>query len=102
SMELSELQVFVTVATERSFSKAATRLHRTQPAISQAVRRLEDEFGERLFDRTAKDGKLTEAGHVLLDYAQRLMRLAEEADDGGRDLSSPQAGRVMVVVTEVA
>ena len=46
-----------------------TRLHRTQPAISQAVRRLEDELGERLFDRSAKDGKLTEAGRVLLDYA---------------------------------
>ena len=46
-MELTELQVFVTVATERSFSKAAARLHRTQPAVSQAIRRLEDELGER-------------------------------------------------------
>ena len=65
-MDLAELQVFLTVASERSFSRAAARLHRTQPAISQAVKRLEDDLGERLFDRSAKDGKLTEAGRVLL------------------------------------
>ena len=48
-MDLAELQVFLTVASERSFSKAAARLHRTQPAISQAVKRLEDDLGEKLF-----------------------------------------------------
>jgi DNA-binding transcriptional LysR family regulator len=58
-MELAELQVFLTVATERSFSRAAAKLHRTQPAVSQAVRRLEEELGERLFDRSSKQGALT-------------------------------------------
>lgn len=101
-MELAELQVFVTVANERSFSRAATRLHRTQPAISQAVRRLEDELGERLFDRSAKDGKLTEAGRVLLDYAQRLMRLADEAEGAVRELRDLQRGRIMVGANEAA
>jgi DNA-binding transcriptional LysR family regulator len=101
-MEFTELQVFVTVATERSFSRAATRLHRTQPAISQAVRRLEDELGERLFDRSAKDGKLTEAGRVLLDYAQRLIRLADEAEGAVRELRDLQRGRVMVGANEAA
>jgi DNA-binding transcriptional LysR family regulator len=101
-MELAELQVFVTVANERSFSRAATRLHRTQPAISQAVRRLEDELGERLFDRSAKDGKLTEAGRVLLDYAQRLMRLADEAEGAVRELRDLQRGRVMIGGNEAA
>ena len=52
-MELNELQVLQAVAAERSFSRAATRLHRTQPAVSQAIRRLEDELGERLFDRSS-------------------------------------------------
>jgi DNA-binding transcriptional LysR family regulator len=52
-MDLSELQVFLTVASERSFSRAAAKLHRTQPAVSQAIRRLEDELGERLFDRSS-------------------------------------------------
>ena len=101
-MDLAELQVFLTVASERSFSKAAARLHRTQPAISQAVKRLEDDLGERLFDRSAKDGKLTEAGRVLLDYAQRLMRLAEEADSAVRDLRDLQRGRVLLGANEAA
>jgi DNA-binding transcriptional LysR family regulator len=101
-MELAELQVFVTVATERSFSKAAARLHRTQPAVSQAIRRLEDELGERLFDRSAKDGKLTDAGRVLLEYAQRLMRLAEEADAAVRELRDLKRGRVLVGANEAA
>ena len=101
-MDLAELQVFLTVATERSFSKAATRLHRTQPAVSQAVRRLEDELGERLFDRTAKDGRLTGAGQVLVEYAERLMRLAEEADAAVRELRDLQRGRVLVGANEAA
>ena len=84
-MELAELRVFLTVASERSFSRAATKLHRTQPAVSQAIRRLEDEVGERLFDRSSKDGTLTEAGRVLRDYAERLQRLSEEAQLSVRD-----------------
>src|SRR5207302_6514250 len=66
-MDLAELRVFLTVAAERSFSRAAAKLHRTQPAVSQAIRRLEDDVGERLFDRSSKDGTLTEAGRVLRD-----------------------------------
>jgi DNA-binding transcriptional LysR family regulator len=101
-MNLAELHVFVTVAAERSFSRAAVRLHRTQPAVSQAVRRLEDELGEPLFDRSSKDGRLTEAGRVLLDYAQRLMRLAEEAEGAVRELRDLQRGRVLIGANEAA
>jgi len=53
-MELGELRVFVTVATERSFSRAAIKLCRTQPAVSQAVRRLEADLGELLFIPSAR------------------------------------------------
>jgi len=60
-MQLPDLAAFLAVAADRSFSAAARRLHRTQPAISQAVRRIEDELGERLFDRSSRDGTLTEA-----------------------------------------
>ena len=56
AVDLSELRVFLTVATERSFSRAAAKLHRTQPAVGQAVKRLEEELGERLFDRSSKGG----------------------------------------------
>lgn len=84
------------VAAERSFSRAAAKLHRTQPAVSQAIRRLEDEMGERLFDRSSKDGTLTEAGRVLREYAERLQRLAEEAQLSVRELRDLQRGRVLV------
>src|SRR5690606_14478047 len=101
-MELSELQVFLTVAAERSFSRAAAKLHRTQPAVSQAIRRLEDELGERLFDRSSKQGALTEAGRVLRYYAQRLMRLSEEAETAVRELRALRRGRVLICATEAA
>ena len=61
-MELHTLQVFLTVANERSFSRAAEKLLRTQPAVSLALQRLELELGERLIDRTGKDLLLTDAG----------------------------------------
>ena len=79
-MDLAELHVFMTVATERSFSRAAERLHRTQPAVSQSIKKLEEKLDERLFDRSAKGGRLTEAGELLLDYARRLTQLKEEAE----------------------
>lgn len=101
-MELSELHVFLTVASERSFSRAATQLHRTQPAVSQAIRRLEDALGERLFDRSSKQGTLTEAGRVLRDYAQRLLRLSEEAETAVRELRDLRRGRVLVGANEAA
>jgi DNA-binding transcriptional LysR family regulator len=101
-MDLSELHVFLTVATERSFSRAAVKLHRTQPAVSQAIRRLEDELGERLFDRSSKQGTLTEAGRVLREYAQRLMRLSEEAETAVRELRDLRRGRVLIGANEAA
>ena len=78
-MELGELKVFVTVAAEHSFSRAAIKLCRTQPAVSQAVRRLEEDLGELLFDRSLKSAKLTQAGNTLLPEAIHLLRMADEA-----------------------
>ena len=102
AMDLAALQVFLAVAAERSFSRAAAKLHRTQPAVSQAVRRLEDELGERLFDRSSKEGTLTEAGRVLRNYAQRLVRLAEEAESAVRELRDLRRGRVLIGANEAA
>lgn len=99
-MDLSTLRVFLTVASTRSFSKAAEALHRTQPAISQAIRRLEEELGERVIDRQSKDGSLTPAGRVLQDYANRLMRLADEAESAVRELRDLRRGRVLIGANE--
>lgn len=101
-MDLGELNVFLTVAAERSFSRAAERLHRTQPAVSQAIRRLETELDERLFDRTSKGGRLTEAGELLLDYAQRLTTLKGEAERAVRELQELRRGRVSIGANEGA
>jgi DNA-binding transcriptional LysR family regulator len=99
-MTFEDLKVFVTVAQERSFSRAARKLHRTQPAVSQAIRRLEDAAGERLIDRTSRDGTLTDAGEVLLDYGERLLRLASEASGAVADLREVRKGRVVIGANE--
>lgn len=101
-MDLAALNVFLTVAEERSFSRAAARVHRTQPAVSQAVKRLEDELGEQLFDRSSKSGTLTDAGRVLQNYGQRLIRLAEEAESAMRELRDLRRGRVLIGANEAA
>ena len=101
-MNLPELQVFLAVASERSFSKAAHTLHRTQSAVSQSMRRLEEELGERLIDRSTKAGRLTEAGRVLKEYAERLMRLADEAETAVHDLRDLRRGRILIGANEGA
>jgi DNA-binding transcriptional LysR family regulator len=101
-MQLQDLTVFATVASERSFSRAAKRLHRTQPAVSQAIRRLEEELGDRLFDRSSRDGTLTEAGRLLQDYASRLLRMASDATTAVRELQQVRRGRVIIGANEAA
>jgi len=95
-----DLRVFAAVAAERSFSRAARKLRRTQPAVSQAIRRLEDAVGERLIDRASRDGTLTDAGELLLDYAGRLLRLADEAAGAVVDLRDIRKGRVLIGANE--
>src|SRR5438093_567400 len=101
-MDIAALKVFLAVAQERSFSRAAAKVHRTQPAVSQAVRRLETDLGEQLFDRSSKSGTLTDAGKVLHNYGQRLVRLAEETESAMRELRDLQRGRVLVGANEAA
>jgi DNA-binding transcriptional LysR family regulator len=95
-MELLELRAFLAVVTEGSFSRAAARLQRTQPAISLAVRRLESQLGQKLFDRTSNPGTLTAAGTLLRDYADRILRLAEEAESSVREIDDLRRGRVLI------
>src|SRR5712691_11019383 len=101
-MDLATLRVFLAVAEERSFSRAAAKVHRTQPAVSQAVRRLESDLGEQLFDRTSKSGTLTDAGRLLQNYGQRLVRLAGETESVMRELRDLRRGRVLIGANEAA
>jgi DNA-binding transcriptional LysR family regulator len=99
-MELTQLETFLAVAEERSFSRAAVRLHRTQPAVSQVIRKLEASVGETLFDRAARDGSLTAAGVLLRDYALRLLALRREATSALGELKSLERGRLQLAANE--
>jgi DNA-binding transcriptional LysR family regulator len=99
-MELTQLETFLAVAEERSFSRAAVRLHRTQPAISQVIRKLEESVGETLFDRAARDGSLTSAGVLLRDYALRLLALRREASSALHELKSLERGHLQLAANE--
>jgi DNA-binding transcriptional LysR family regulator len=99
-MELYSLQVFHSVATEKSFSRAAERLLRTQPAVSLAVQRLEQEIGEKLIDRSGRELILTDAGRVVLDYARRFQSLQQELDNSLAELRDHYAGRLSIGANE--
>jgi DNA-binding transcriptional LysR family regulator len=99
-MELNQLETFLAVAEERSFSRAAMRLLRTQPAVSQVIRKLEADVGETLFDRAARDGSLTAAGVLLREYALRLMALRREAASALDELKSLERGRLQLAANE--
>ena len=99
-MELHQLETFLAVAEERSFSRAAVRLHRTQPAVSQVIRKLEGAVGETLFDRAARDGSLTTAGGLLREYAVRLLALRREATSALDELKSLERGHLQLAANE--
>lgn len=99
-MDLVQLETFLAVAEERSFSRAASRLHRTQPAVSQAIAKLEGELGEVLFERSSRDGTLTDAGEVLREYASKLLNLRTEATAALGELRELHRGRLNVAANE--
>src|SRR3954467_5150196 len=101
-MDIAAVKTFLAVAQERSFSRAAAKVHRTQPAVSQTIRRLELDLGEELFDRSSKSGLLTAPGRVLQNYGQRLVRLAEETESAMRELRDLRRGRVLIGANEAA
>jgi DNA-binding transcriptional LysR family regulator len=99
-MDISQLEVFLAVAREGSFSRAADKLYRTQSAVSQAIRKLEVEIGEALFDRSSRGGLLTDAGRVLQEYAERLLNLRDNAKEALSELRELQKGRLVVSANE--
>jgi len=99
-MEISQLEVFLAVARDGGFSRAAEKLYRTQSAVSQAIRKLEAEIGEPLFDRSTRDGVMTDAGQVLQEYAQRLLNLRENAREALGELRELQKGKLVVGANE--
>jgi len=100
-LELSQLEVFLAVARERRFSRAADKLFRTQSAVSQTIRKLEGELGEALFDRSSREGVLTDAGKVLYEYAEKLINLRGEASESLAELKELQKGKLVIAANEL-
>jgi len=99
-MDLASLQVFQAVARERSFSRAAEKLYRTQPAVSIAIRKLEDWVGQPLFVRGSGARTLTDAGVLLSEYAGRMLNLREEIRKGMQELRGLERGQIALGVNE--
>jgi DNA-binding transcriptional LysR family regulator len=100
-MDLFELEAFVAVVREGGFSKAAKTLYRTQPAVSQIIRRLEDEIGQPLFERASRRGVLTDAGRVLLEHAERLINFKQQALAAVADVRHMRSGQLIVATNEL-
>src|SRR5262245_65843058 len=99
-MDFFQLEAFLAVVQSGSFSRAAKIVHRTQPAVSQVIRKLEQEVGEPLFDRSSRDGRLTDAGRVLQDYAQKMLNLRGEARASLKELGQFQRGTLVMAANE--
>lgn len=99
-MDFFQLETFLAVVQSGSFSGAAKIVHRTQPAVSQIVRKLEEEIGEALLDRSSRDGRLTDAGKVLQEYAQKMLNLRSEARASLKELGQFQRGTLTIAANE--
>ncbi|MGN6593814.1 MAG: LysR family transcriptional regulator [Terriglobales bacterium] len=99
-MNLADLETLLTVARERSFSRAAEKLHRTQPAVSLAVRRLEESCGELLLDRAGKQPRLTPAGTLVARRAEQMLRQRGNLEHELLELRGLQRGKVAVGANE--
>ena len=95
-MDTQSLAAFIEVAESGSFSRAAERLHLSQPAVSKRVAALEEQIGKAVFDRVGRSISLTDAGRALLPYARRAL---QDIEDGGRaltHLSGQVGGRLSI------
>lgn len=95
-MELRTLRSFVVLAEEQHFHRAAERLHIAQPALSQQIKRLEQELHAQLFVRTTRSVELTDAGRVLLTEARRVLAAADRVASAVQHAASGELGTVRI------
>src|SRR3954452_1135866 len=95
-MELRQLEYFVAVAEEASFTRGAARVHVAQPGVSAQIRQLERELGQELLDRSGRTIRLTEVGAAVLPYARAALGAVTGAREVVYDLTGLLRGRVTV------
>src|SRR6266481_400443 len=95
-MEIHQLRYFVAVADEGSFSRAAVKVRVAQPSLSQQIRKLEAEIGQRLFDRLPRSVVLTEAGRCFIDYARQILASIGDARRCVDELTEAVTGKLAV------
>ncbi len=93
---LDQLRILKAIATEGSFKRAADSLYVSQPAVSLQVQNLERQLDVPLFDRGGRRAQLTEAGHLLLSYGDRILSLCQETCRAIEDLQNLQGGTLIV------
>ncbi len=98
-MLLRHINYFLAVAEHHSFTRAATALHVSQPALSQQIKQLEETLGAQLFDRTGRATQLTDAGEVYFRYARRALQDLEEGKRAIHDVGDLSRGSLRVAVT---
>jgi DNA-binding transcriptional LysR family regulator len=98
SMDMEEIRTFVTIVRTRSFSRAATLLHRSQPAISRRIELLEQELGAPLFERVARGAILTGAGSAFLPHAEAVLASAKDAAAAVREVQKGEVGTVSLAL----
>ena len=101
-MELTHLRYFVAVAEELHFGRAAAKLHIAQPALSQQIKRLEDELETKLFNRTSRRVELSAAGEIFLSKAYGIIKRADEACATMMSLGKGQSGSLSIAFNEPA
>src|ERR1700751_5355246 len=99
-MDFDQLNTFIEVARLGSFSRAAEKVLRSQPAVSTQIRQLEQEYGAKLFDRSAKAVRLTPAGEVVLEYAKQLIALHSKSLHAGSDHHGVPSGTLSIGANE--
>ncbi|WP_134702025.1 selenium metabolism-associated LysR family transcriptional regulator [Ammoniphilus sp. YIM 78166] len=95
-MNLDQLRVFYIAAEKKNFSQTAKALHISQPSVSQQIQQLENALNTKLFERTTKSIRLTEAGNILFHYAERIIHLAESAEKEISLLSEALTGEIHI------
>jgi DNA-binding transcriptional LysR family regulator len=101
-MDLRHLRVFIAVADELHFGRAAERLHVSQPPVSQAIKELEEELGLRLFERTSRHIELTKGGETVLHDARAVLTRLELLRENARKVAQGNVGTLLIGTTTLA